>query len=87
MARGTKRSAPGGRDGGAGGRGGGRSSGNQQKRRKYFNEGRRAGEIRGTGIWFTCERRKEAKSVFEAYDLLNEVGVAARRVGRGAKEG
>lgn len=67
MGRGTKRS---------GGEQRGRFSGNQQgqqKKRKYYSEGARAGEIRGKGIWFTCERRKEAKAVFEAYDLLNEV--------------
>lgn len=33
----------------------------------------RGGEIRGPGLWITCDRRKEGRAVTEAYDILNEV--------------
>ena len=52
--------------------------GGRSKKRKFYAEAAKSGyhssEIRGPGLWITCERRKEAKSVTEAYDLLNEVG-------------
>jgi hypothetical protein len=51
-----------------------RDRGDASKRRRYDpKQMYRSGEIRGPGIWFTCDRRKEAKAVIEAYDLLNEV--------------
>ena len=57
--------------------GGGAASGKRVKKRNFYSEASKGrsnnGEIRGPGIWITCERRKEAKSVTEAYDLLNEV--------------
>lgn len=54
---------------------GGANSARDAKRRRYDpKQMYRSGEIRGPGIWFTCDRRKEAKAVVEAYDLLNEVG-------------
>ncbi|CAD6580050.1 MAG: hypothetical protein CYPHOPRED_001073 [Cyphobasidiales sp. Tagirdzhanova-0007] len=51
--------------------------GGRSKKRKFYAEAAKSGyhssEIRGPGLWITCERRKEAKSVTEAYDLLNEI--------------
>lgn len=57
-----------------GGGGGGWSSSNSNSNRYSYRQ--RSGEIRGPGIWFTCERNKEARAVAEAYDLLDEVSCA-----------
>lgn len=50
----------------------GRSAGAAKKKRYMGGRGG-AQEIRGPGMWITCDRRKEAKTVTEAYDILNEV--------------
>ena len=57
------------RGGGGGGGGAGWSSSSSNR----YSYRQRSGEIRGPGIWFTCERNKEARAVAEAYDLLDEV--------------
>ena len=61
-------------------RAGGGAGDRDAKRRRYDpKQMYRSGEIRGPGIWFTCDRRKEPKAVGEAYDLLNEVSWSSTR--------
>lgn len=77
MAPNEKRKASGSRDGGSGGK--------PAKKSRYHEYNSKSGgarrdlaEIRGPGFWITCQRRKEAKGVTEAYDLLNEVRLPSR---------